>query len=46
MSLFFISCVEECRKNVCVRNRIPYCELDDFKREDKLAVLMAVLENE
>jgi hypothetical protein len=46
MSLFFINCVEDIRKNICVRNRIPYCELDDFKKEDKLSVLMAMLENE
>lgn len=46
MSLFFIECVEDIRKNVCVRNRVPHCELEDFKKEDKLAVLMAMLEND
>jgi hypothetical protein len=46
MSLFFVSCVEEIKKNICQRTRLQYCDLADFKKEDKLSVLMAMLSHD
>lgn len=42
---FFISLVNEMRKDIRSRKKIKYCSFEDFLKEDKISLLIKVLSN-
>lgn len=43
---FFISIVSEMKKNISIRKQMPFCSLEDFRKEDKILLLIKVLSND
>lgn len=43
---FFLSCVNDIKKHISIRNSMPKCDFEDFKKEDKVKLLIWVLSND
>ena len=46
MEQFFIDTVNEIKKNINIRRDIKDCKLSDFKKEDKIQLLINILSND
>jgi hypothetical protein len=49
LEIFFLNCIEEIKKSIISRNRSkipPFSTLEDFRKEDKLNLLIMMLEND
>ena len=43
---FFVNAVEELKREIKLRKKIEYCSLEDFKKEDKLSLMIKILSND
>ena len=46
METFFLKTVNEIKKNITTRKKIKECSLDDFRKEDKLELLIKILSDD
>ena len=46
MENFFFDTVNEIRKSIAVRKKIRECSLEEFRKEDKLELLIRILSND
>lgn len=46
MEKFFIEVVNDIKKNITSRKQAKWCTLEDFRKEDKLELLIKVLSND
>lgn len=46
MENFFMETVNEIKKNVSIRKKVKECSLEEFRKEDKLELLIKILSND
>jgi hypothetical protein len=46
MESFFIECVNEIKQQVKIRKKISFCTFEDWKKEDKIELLIKIISND